>query len=126
MNAWFEREWAGIAQVFQIRRSVKEGEKEREEIVCGLTNLPRKKANARRLLTLNQEYWMIENGLHYRRDRTFDEDRSQLRMGHAPHLLALFNNTAISLMARRGQHNLPSFQRTFAYQFDRALALTVP
>ncbi len=50
MNEWFEQDWAGIAQVFVIRRSVKTGEKEREEMVYGLTNLPRKKANAKRLL----------------------------------------------------------------------------
>ena len=53
MNEWFEKEWAGIAQVFVIRRYVKQGEKEREEIVYGFTNLPRKKAKAKRLLELN-------------------------------------------------------------------------
>ena len=70
MNAWFEGEWAGIAQVFTIRRYVKKGEKEHEEIVYGFTNLPRKKANAKRLLALNQKHWQIENRLHYRRDVT--------------------------------------------------------
>ena len=39
MNAWFEIEWAGVAQVFRLRRDVKEGEKERQEIVYGVTNL---------------------------------------------------------------------------------------
>jgi len=39
MNAWFETEWAGVAQVFRLRRDVKDGEHEREEIVYGLTNL---------------------------------------------------------------------------------------
>jgi hypothetical protein len=43
-------------------------------------------------------------------------------MGHAPHVLALLNNTAIGLMARRGETNLPHAQRTFSYQFDKALA----
>jgi hypothetical protein len=60
MNAWFEREWAGMAQIFKIRRSVTEKEKQREEIVYGLTNLPRKKASARRVLELNQQHWCIE------------------------------------------------------------------
>jgi predicted transposase YbfD/YdcC len=50
MNAWFETEWAGVAQVFRLRRDVKEGDKTREEIVYGLTNLSRKQANASRLL----------------------------------------------------------------------------
>ncbi len=39
MNAWFETEWAGVAQVFRLRRRVKDADKEREEIVYGLTNL---------------------------------------------------------------------------------------
>ena len=60
MNAWFETEWAGVAQVFRLRRYVKDGEKEREEIVYGLTNLSRKKANASRLLALQQAHWRIE------------------------------------------------------------------
>jgi len=91
--------------------------------VYGFTNLPRKKANAKRLLALNQKHWHIENGLHYRHDRTLDEDRSQLRLGQAPHVLALLNNTAIGLIVRRGENNLPRAQRTFDYQFDKALAL---
>ena len=60
MNAWFETEWAGVAQVFRLRRQVNEGDKEREETVYGVTNLPRKKANASRLLALQQAHWRIE------------------------------------------------------------------
>jgi predicted transposase YbfD/YdcC len=60
MNKRFEQEWAGIAQVFKIRRLRKKREKEEEEIVYGLTNLPRKKATAERLLELNQKHWRIE------------------------------------------------------------------
>jgi hypothetical protein len=43
-------------------------------------------------------------------------------MGYAPHLLALLTNTAIGLFVHRGHTNLPRAQRTFAYQFDKALA----
>lgn len=59
MNAWFEQDWAGMAQILLIRRFVTQGEKKREEIVAGFTNLPRKKANAKRLLDLNQKHWHI-------------------------------------------------------------------
>src|SRR5205807_752235 len=84
MNAWFENEWAGIAQVFVIRRYIKTRHKEREEIVYGMTNLPRNKADAKRLLGLNRKHWSIENRLHYRRDVTLGEDASQVRMQGAP------------------------------------------
>src|SRR6266849_3097134 len=70
MNAWFETQWAGVAPVFRLRRHVKDGDKEREEIVYGLTKLPRKQANASRLLALQQAHWRIENRLHRRRDVT--------------------------------------------------------
>ena len=70
MNEWFEQEWAGVAQVFRLRRHVKDGDKEREETVYGVTNLSRKQANASRLLALQQAHWRVENRLHYRRDVT--------------------------------------------------------
>lgn len=60
MNEWFELQWAGIAQVFRIRRSLQEGEKKREEVVYGITNLPKKKASAARLLSLQRAHWLIE------------------------------------------------------------------
>ena len=70
MNEWFETEWAGVAQVFRLRRSVKDTEKEREEIASGLTHLTRKQANAARLLAEHLAHWRIENRLHRRRDVT--------------------------------------------------------
>jgi hypothetical protein len=56
MHDWCETEWAGVAQVFRLHRNVQDGEKVREETVYGLTNLPRKKANASRLLALQQAH----------------------------------------------------------------------
>jgi predicted transposase YbfD/YdcC len=116
-------QWPALWQVFQVERERTNalGETQRE-VQYGITSLSPAQASPQRLLQLVRDHWGIENGLHYRRDRTFDEDRSQLRMGHAPQVLALLNNTAISLFARRGETNLPHAQRTFDYQFDKALA----
>src|SRR2546421_332248 len=63
MNGFFEKDWLGIAQVWMIKRTVKEKGEERIEIVYGMTNLPRKKASASRLLELNRKHWAIENRL---------------------------------------------------------------
>lgn len=115
-----------LAQVFRLESWAQlPAGRSRHEIRYGLTSLPAAVASPERLLALVRGQWGIENGLHYRRDATMREDHSQLRMGHAPHLLALLNNTVIGLMARQGSANLAELRREFAYQFDQALATLV-
>jgi len=115
-----------LAQVFRLESWAQlTGGRSRHEIRYGLTSLPAAVASPERLLALVRGQWGIENGLHYRRDATMREDHSQLRMGHAPHLLALLNNTVVGLMARQGSTNLAELRREFAYQFDQALATLV-
>ena len=115
-----------LAQVFRLESWAQlTGGRSRHEIRYGLTSLPASVASPERLLALVRGQWGIENGLHYRRDATMREDHSQLRMGHAPHLLALLNNTVVGLMARQGSTNLAELRREFAYQFDQALATLV-
>ena len=69
--------------------------------------------------------YTIENGLHYRRDATLREDYAQVRMGHAPQMLAVLNNTVLGLFAKQGQTNIAHARRAFAYHFDKALASLV-
>jgi predicted transposase YbfD/YdcC len=123
MNEWFAKEWAGIAQIFLIRRSVKEGEKERVEYVYGFTNLSRKKANAKRLLELNQQHWKIENRLHYRRDVTLGEDACQVRIQGAPQSLAALNGGILALMDWLDVNNVASQMRHFCAKPQEALQL---
>jgi len=94
--------------VFKLERSRTNalGEME-QETAYGITSLPTSTGTPQRLLELVREHWQIENGLHYRRDRTLREDDSQLRMGHAPQVLAVLNNTAWGLFARKRETNLP-------------------
>ncbi len=65
--------------------------------------------------------WGIENGLHHRRDVTLHEDASQVRMGQAPHVLAILNNTVCGLATRAGLTNLAALQRSMAAALDRIL-----
>jgi predicted transposase YbfD/YdcC len=123
MNEWFEIEWAGLAQVFRLRRKVKDGDQEREETVYGVTNLPRKKANAARLLALQQAHWRIENRLHYRRDVTLGEDASQVRQAGAPEALAALNGGVLALMDWLGVSNVASQMRHFCAHPEEALQL---
>ena len=123
MNEWFETEWAGVAQVFRLRRWVKDGDKEREEVVYGVTNLPRKKANAARLLALQQAHWHIENRLHYRRDVTLGEDACQVRMAGAPEALAALNGGVLALMDWLHVSHVASQMRHFCAHPVEALQL---
>lgn len=65
--------------------------------------------------------WGIENGLHYRRDVTLQEDVCQLRRGSGPQVMAALNNAVVSLLGQAGGSNLAATQRTFAYHCDRFL-----
>jgi Transposase DDE domain. len=123
MNSIFRDEWAGIAQVFMIRRSVIEKGKERIEIVYGLTSLPRKKADAKRILQLNRKHWAIENRLHYRRDVTLGEDDSQVRVKGAPAVLAAINGGILALMDFLGVKNVAKQMRHYCAQYHEALQL---
>lgn len=123
MNEWFETEWAGVAQVFRLHRDVKEADQRREETVYGLTNLPRKKVNASRLLAFQQAHWRIENRLHYRRDVTLGEDACQVRLAGAPEALAALNGGVLALLDWLGVPNAASAMRHFCAHPGEALHL---
>jgi hypothetical protein len=123
MNEWFEKEWAGIAQIFKIWWQIKKGEKEHEEIVYGFTNLPRKKAGAMRLLDLNQKHWSIENRLHWRRDVTLGEDSCHIRVNSAPQSLAALNGGVLAFMDWLHVPNVAAQMRHFCAQPQEALQL---
>ena len=76
-----------------------------------ISSLPATDADARRLLSLSRGHWGIENRLHWVRDVTFDEDRSQVRTGAAPQVLAGLRNLVISLVRRAGHSNVAAALR---------------
>lgn len=123
INEHFKDEWAGIAQVFMIKRTVIQKGEERVEIVYGMTSLPRKKADAKRLLELNRKHWSIENRLHYRRDVTLGEDASQVRVKGAPAVLAALNGGILALMDFLGVKNVAKQMRYYCAQYQEALQL---
>jgi predicted transposase YbfD/YdcC len=118
-------DWPGLAQVFHLERQViskKTGEV-REEVVAGVTSLAPECADAARLLALVRGHWHIENTSHWVRDVTFDEDRSQVRCGNIPQVMAALRNTAIGLMRKAGYTNIAAACRRFAARPALALEL---
>jgi len=114
--------WPYLDQVFRLERSFTEAGKHTVEVRYGITSLPPTAATAARLMEIARLEWGIENGLHYRRDVTLQEDACQLRRGHGPQVLAALNNAVIGIVAQTGTRNLAATQRAFDYAFDRMLA----
>jgi len=118
-------DWPGMAQVFELGRHVitKKTGKERVEVVYGVTSLRPERATPGRLLALVRGHWQIENKSHWVRDVTFDEDRSQVRCGNIPQIMAALRNTVIGLLRWAGETNIAAACRRFAAQPAQALAL---
>lgn len=118
-------DWPGLAQVFELGRDViiqKTGQ-ERVEVVYGVTSLSPERATPERVLALVRGHWQIENKSHWVRDVTFDEDRSQVRCGNIPHVMAALRNTTIGLLRWAGHTNIAAACRRLAAQPAQALAL---
>jgi predicted transposase YbfD/YdcC len=118
-------DWPGLAQVFELGRHVmfpKTGQ-ERVEVVYGVTSLRPEQAPPERLLALVRGQWQIENKSHWVREVTFDEDRSQVRCGNIPQVMAALRNTTIGLLRWAGHSNIAAACRRLAAQPLQALAL---
>lgn len=118
-------DWPGLKQVFKLERQVtfKKSGEERKEVGYGVSSLSMEKADASPLLQLVRSHWTIENKSHWVRDVTFDEDRSQVRCGSIPQVMATMRNLAIGLMRLAGVKNIASACRRFAAKPHIALAL---
>jgi predicted transposase YbfD/YdcC len=123
MNAYLAPAWPFVAQVAQLTRTVTKAGKTTTEVVYLITTLSPSKASPQRLLELNRGHWSIENRSHYVRDVSFREDRSRLRSGNAPQILAALRNLAITLIHRFGSSHIAATRRHFASCPQDALAL---
>jgi predicted transposase YbfD/YdcC len=118
-------DWPGHKQVLEILRTItdKATDETRREVAYAITSLSRERASARQLLKLWREHWhIIENRLHWVRDVTFDEDRSQVRTGRIPQVMAVLRNVAISLLRIRGAENIAAATRRYTARPALALA----
>lgn len=94
-----------VGTTFRVDRRVSklDGTAVREERVYGITSrVVRTEEDASELLDLLRGHWSIENRLHWVRDVVFDEDRSQVRTGSGPRVMATLRNLAISLLRLAG------------------------
>jgi hypothetical protein len=120
-----ELDFPYVGQVFRIERESTDlsTREVRREVVYGLTSLEPKWAGAARIGGLVRGGWEIENQLHWVRDVVYDEDRSQVRTGQGPRLLASLRNFAIGCLRVAGQSKIASSLRHLARSWSRVFAL---
>lgn len=114
-------EFHGATQVAQLRRTVKRRGKKSVEVTYLITSTSHHQAPPAVLAAWVNQHWCIENKLHHVRDVTYDEDRSQVRTGHAPHVMASLRNIAINILRLTGWDNIAAALRHHAHNPDRAI-----
>jgi predicted transposase YbfD/YdcC len=118
-------DWPGHAQVVELRRTTtnKRTGATRQQISYAITSLSPQRASAGQLLEVWREHWHIESKLHWVRDVTWDEDRSQVRAGHAPQVLAALRNVVLGVLRVRREPNIAAALRRYAAQPAHAARL---
>jgi predicted transposase YbfD/YdcC len=117
--AWIE--FDGAAQVAQLRRTVTKKGKRTVEVVYLITS--DRAADPATLAAWVRGHWEIENRLHWVRDVTYQEDKSLVRTGNAPRVMASLRSLSISLLRLDGHANIAAANRHHARDPQRTLKL---
>lgn len=123
-------DWPGVAQVYRLEREfawIRQGQiyKTSREIEFGITSLSREQASPAKVLQVRRKHWLIETGLHYRRDVTFHEDATRMTIGAAGRVLANVHNLLIGLIKRAGFSNAAKARRHYDGHLDEAFRLLI-
>jgi predicted transposase YbfD/YdcC len=112
------------AQAMQIRRRRRRLDQPKRfttETVYAITDLLAHQAKPTQLAHGIRGHWSIENRVHWVRDVTYDEDRSQIRTGSQ--VMATLRNAAIGALRLAGATNIAAANRHHARNANRPLAL---
>ncbi|MFF0009787.1 ISAs1 family transposase [Streptomyces tibetensis] len=112
------------AQVLRIqrRRRLYGAKKWSSETVYAVTDLPAEEANAAEIASWARGHWTVENTVHWCRDVTFNEDKSQVRTHNAPAVLAALRDLIRSALKLAGYVNTAAGRRAHT---DRPRVLTL-
>ena len=91
------------------------------ETVYAVTSLTATDASPAELADIIRGHWGIEDRLHWVRDLTYDEDRSQIRTGNGPRVMASLRNLAITILRLAGVANIAAALRHHARRPHRPL-----
>jgi predicted transposase YbfD/YdcC len=119
-------EFPDAAQAIQIRRRrrlLDEPRRFTTETVYAITDLQAHQAKPWQLADWIRGHWGIENKTHWVRDVTYDEDRSLIRTGTGPQVMATIRNAAIGALRTAEATNIAAANRHHARNTNRPLAL---
>ena len=91
------------------------------ETVYAVTSLTATQASPAELADILRGHWTIEDRLHWVRDMDYDEDRSQVRTGNGPRVMASLRNLAITILRLAGMINIAAALRHHNRRPDRPL-----
>jgi predicted transposase YbfD/YdcC len=114
---------AQAIQIVRRRRPLtgKNSKKWSTETFYAVTSLAATQARPAELADIARGRWLIEDRLHWVRDVTYDEDRSQVRTGNAPRVMASLRNLAITVLRLTGQPSIAAAVRYHARRPGRPL-----
>jgi predicted transposase YbfD/YdcC len=124
LNAYLTS-WPRVGQVTELTRTVTGAKGTHQEVVFLITSRLPARARRRQLPAWIRGHWSVE-ARHWVRDVTFGEDRSRLRGGHAPQIMATLRNVCLTLIRRTGSTTIAATRRSFANHPAKALALLLP
>lgn len=110
--------WPGVRQVCKRESMVRHKGKTTRAVRYAVTSLDTPVAA---LLAQWRGHWTIETRLHWVRDETLGEDRSTIRTGSAPRVMAGLRNVVIALLRGAGWTNIAAGVRHHGWQPDAAL-----
>ncbi|MEH1168262.1 ISAs1 family transposase [Micromonospora sp. CPCC 205539] len=119
-------DFPNAAQAIQIRRRRRRLDQPKRfttETVYAITDLRVHQAQPAQLAARIRNHWSIENKVHWVRDVTYDEDRSQIRTGTGPEVMAVLRNAAIGALRLTGVTHITAANRHHARDSTRPLAL---
>jgi len=120
-DAW-QQKWRGLRSLVWVERQGWRTQQPFYQMHCYLSSCG---LSASEFLQHIRKHWHIENGLHWVKDVTFQEDNPPRQGGHAPVTWAIFHSFCITLARRLGFRTVPDCQRDLANQVPQVFHLLV-
>ena len=112
--------WPYVGQVFKLERRFTDLHNDEidVDVAYGLTSLTAQSVTPEQLMKIVRSQWGIENGLHYRRDVTYQEDQTRMTNKSMGRAMAIINNLLISLLNNHGFVNHARARRPGCISFE--------